>query len=241
MSPAASWWELLLASATQAPPAVRLCLGTALVALTLHVLVLRRGGGGGARVDRVEGGRAAEGSAPPPQPPQSNAAHPPRRLSLSTPGLLFNSAAAGVAVAPGAPPELAPGGKAALRALLAPGQQRDLFLITLLQPVAGVTEAQQAEALTAALVAEGLLGSGAGQLPPHRSLVCSTHVGRVALVRQLATELHVEACAETVAELSRFGVRLQHLSAAAEPGSQGALSTWLFRTWPALDDSAKET
>ena len=58
--------------------------------------------------------------------------------------------------------------------------------------------------LNSALEAEGLLGSGAGQVPKHRLVLCSSQVGKIAIVRQLETSLHVEVDPHVHKELARF-------------------------------------
>ena len=58
--------------------------------------------------------------------------------------------------------------------------------------------------LGSALEADGLLGHGAGQVPKHRVLTCSTEVGKVAIVRQLECSLHIENCNSVYNELARF-------------------------------------
>lgn len=58
--------------------------------------------------------------------------------------------------------------------------------------------------LGSALEADGLLGQGAGQVPKHRVLTCSTEVGKVAIIRQLECSLHIENCKSVHDELARF-------------------------------------
>ena len=228
-----SWLQLLLEALGGAPAPVRVALGTALLALTLQRL-LRRGGAPALAAPAAAGG-AGDGRLPAAaaQAQPASFGGLPRRLSLSTAGILFEGESAGVKP----PLRLVAGAREALGALLAGGAGEvvpvELHLITRLALQPGVDEAAQAEAVATFLAQEGVVGEGKGRLPPHRSLVCTTHVGRVALVRQLAAELHVEACADTVAELSRFGIRLQQLpnSSAAGPGELGR---WLSATWPLL-------
>ena len=82
-------------------------------------------------------------------------------------------------------------------------------------------------AVAALLRTSGLLGAAgeAGRLPRHRCLFCTTDVGRVALARQLAAEVHVEASGATAAELRRFG------TAVTEPVDEGVFSAWVSSTW----------
>lgn len=65
----------------------------------------------------------------------------------------------------------------------------------------------------------GLLGRGAGQLPPHRLLFCGSLDGKVSVVRQLEPGLHVDAHPGTVHALQRFVPRLLLV---ATPGEGGA-------------------
>ncbi|KAK2080938.1 hypothetical protein QBZ16_000792 [Prototheca wickerhamii] len=88
----------------------------------------------------------------------------------------------------------------ALRALL----DRGLDVYLLAHVASDVGEA----VVRGALEAEGLLGAGPGQVSPHRLLLCGTQIGKVSVVRQLEPELHIDADAETVAELQRFIPRL---------------------------------
>ena len=66
----------------------------------------------------------------------------------------------------------------------------------------------------------GALGSAAGQVPRHRFLVCTTRIGKVALVRQIEAAQHVEREAAVHDQLSQFSVP-QWL--VAEPGADGSL------------------
>lgn len=58
--------------------------------------------------------------------------------------------------------------------------------------------------LTSALEADGLLGSGQGQVPKHRLVCCSSEVGKIAIIRQLETSLHIESNSHVHKELARF-------------------------------------
>lgn len=109
-------------------------------------------------------------------------------LSVATVGVLLDGGCRAVL----------PGAAAALGSLLAPG--RRAHLITLLPDA-------RAEAGAAGLLeSAGLVGPGG--VPRHRALFCTTRVGSLALARQLAADLHVEGCADTAAELRRFGARV---------------------------------
>ena len=49
-----------------------------------------------------------------------------------------------------------------------------------------------------ALESAGLLGSGPGQIKPHRALFCSTLEGKNSMVRQLDAQLHIDGHPSTV-------------------------------------------
>jgi len=131
------------------------------------------------------------------------------RLSLSTVGTLLASDSL----------TLLPGAGESLLALDA--QARELYLVTQLPPFG--SDAQTLAAQAAVLC---LLGQ-VGFLRPHRALFCTTQAGRLALVRQLACDVHADGCAETLLELGRFGVRTQQLGG---PGL--TLGQWVGTTWP---------
>eukprot|EP00199_Chlamydomonas_sp_CCMP681_P005932 CAMPEP_0119108388 /NCGR_PEP_ID=MMETSP1180-20130426/14104_1 /TAXON_ID=3052 ORGANISM="Chlamydomonas cf sp, Strain CCMP681" /NCGR_SAMPLE_ID=MMETSP1180 /ASSEMBLY_ACC=CAM_ASM_000741 /LENGTH=260 /DNA_ID=CAMNT_0007093995 /DNA_START=8 /DNA_END=790 /DNA_ORIENTATION=+ len=91
-------------------------------------------------------------------------------------------------------------------------------------------------AVTGALEASGLIGSGLGQIPAHKLLLCSTQVGKVSMVRQLEPELHIDAESSTIHELKRFMPQLVHivcpgqtLSASGAPnvGQATGFAAWL--------------
>eukprot|EP01025_Chloroclados_australasicus_P029585 TRINITY_DN29598_c0_g1_i1.p1 TRINITY_DN29598_c0_g1~~TRINITY_DN29598_c0_g1_i1.p1 ORF type:complete len:144 (+),score=2.95 TRINITY_DN29598_c0_g1_i1:31-432(+) len=67
----------------------------------------------------------------------------------------------------------------------------------------GVLEA----VLWSALEGAGLVGDSQGQIPKHRLLTCTTHVGKIAIVRQLESSMHFESDEEVYSELSRFRVK----------------------------------
>lgn len=58
--------------------------------------------------------------------------------------------------------------------------------------------------LNSALEAEGLLGTGKCQVPKHRLVCCNSVVGKIAIVRQLETSLHIESNTHVHGELARF-------------------------------------
>jgi hypothetical protein len=72
-----------------------------------------------------------------------------------------------------------------------------------------------------ALEIAGVLGDGRGRVPKHRFLVCSTPVGKVAIVRQLEAAQHIECDSGVHDELSRFGVPQWLLS---RPGQRSDLA-----------------
>ncbi|KAL4442723.1 hypothetical protein ABPG77_006717 [Micractinium sp. CCAP 211/92] len=70
-----------------------------------------------------------------------------------------------------------------------------------------------------ALEHAGLLGSGRGQVPPHRVLFCGTLDGKVSLVRQLEPDLHFDGHEKTVSDLQRF---VKQLVLVQPPGAAGS-------------------
>jgi hypothetical protein len=72
-----------------------------------------------------------------------------------------------------------------------------------------------------ALETVNIVGNGNGQVPQHRLLVCTTVPGKVAIVRQLETSLHIECDQSVHEELSRFGVTQWYVM---PPGSTGSLA-----------------
>lgn len=65
----------------------------------------------------------------------------------------------------------------------------------------------------------GLIGTGTGQVPLHRLLLCSTLGGKVSIVRHLESELHIDAQSDTIGELARFIPQLLFI---VPPGSAQA-------------------
>jgi hypothetical protein len=65
--------------------------------------------------------------------------------------------------------------------------------------------------VTGALEAADLLGTGPGQVRPHKLLFCSTLEGKVSVVRQLEPHLHIDAAPPTLEGLRRFMPRLLHV------------------------------
>jgi len=128
--------------------------------------------------------------------------------------------AAGVLLQQRDPAELSADGAALLPAaaeLLAElARAADVYLIT--QVADDVGQA----AVTGALEAAGLLGGGPGQVPPQRSLFCSTLDGKTAVVRQLEPDLHVDASATTVGALRRFLPQILHVRPAGRPAAPAA-------------------
>lgn len=49
-----------------------------------------------------------------------------------------------------------------------------------------------------ALEHAGVVGNGAGHVPPHRLLFCDTLDGKASIVRQLEPEIHIDASSVTV-------------------------------------------
>ena len=186
-----------VAAAGTSAPALRACLGSVLLALALH------------RALRPRTLTAAAAPVSVDAPVCSGGVLRASRVSLSTVGTLLTSDTL----------TLLPGAGEALLALGA--QARDLYLVTQL-PTFG-SDAQTLAAQAAVLC---LLGQ-AGFKEPHHALFCTTQAGRLALVRQLACDVHADGCAETLLDLGRFGVRTQQL------GGQGlTLGQWVGTTWP---------
>eukprot|EP00884_Botryococcus_braunii_P016383 jgi/Botrbrau1/3428/Bobra.139_1s0008.1 len=74
-----------------------------------------------------------------------------------------------------------------------------------------------------ALEAGGVTGNGAGQIPPHRLITCSTLEGKVSIVRQLEPELHIDGHHQTIEDLKRFMPQLLHIrQEGSQPAGQGA-------------------
>jgi hypothetical protein len=90
----------------------------------------------------------------------------------------------------------------ALKSLREAANVCKVFLILCDNSTDGLLEAIVRSALETAHV----VGSGNGQVPRHRFLVCTTVPGKVAIVRQLETSLHIECDQGVHEELSRFGV-----------------------------------
>lgn len=80
--------------------------------------------------------------------------------------------------------------------------------------------------LTSALEADGLLGSGKGQVPKHRLVCCSSEVGKIAIVRQLETSMHVESNSHVHKELARFKTMQWFVG---KPGTQEGLVSLVRR------------
>ena len=216
------------------PASLRAGLGAAALVLALHAALGRAGtrlggvdrGGegaaGGGDVSRGGDAAAREGSGP-----SGGRAHGPAggasvgrkagvlRVSIATPGLLVTSqgGSADVAVASSSLDEK---GTAAVARLVAAGC--DVYLITQLQATTTL-HTQRIAAVDACLPAA----------QRHRSLVCSTQAGRIALVRQLGADCHLDAAADVAAELGRLRVPCVHVTAGAAGLSdwvEGHLAEW---------------
>ena len=184
------WQALLAADAAAAsaaaaagcsPRALKACVGTALALVAVHhLLTSRRGAAEAAPVGAPDDG-------PVPAAPQATravpaataaAARPPARVCVATPSVIF----AGPADALAEGQALAVAEHAA-RAIAALAAVTDVYLITQVAPGDGAVRAEAAA--RESLLAAGVVGSGAGAVPPHRALFCTTQVGRIALVRQV--------------------------------------------------------
>ncbi|KIZ05701.1 hypothetical protein MNEG_2263 [Monoraphidium neglectum] len=126
-----------------------------------------------------------------------------KRVTLSAPGVLLEQwEASELSEAASARAEAA----AVLREI---ARAADVYLI------AHVPDDLAAAILAGALEAAGVVGHGPGQVPPQRLLLCGTADGKVSVVRQLEPELHIDASARTVGDLSRF---VPQLLLIARPG-----------------------
>ncbi|GMH37272.1 hypothetical protein BSKO_05145 [Bryopsis sp. KO-2023] len=77
-----------------------------------------------------------------------------------------------------------------------------------------------------ALEAAGVIGKGPRQVPPHHLILCDTLKGKVAVVRQIEPELHVDGDHNTVSELQRFIPQQLHIfrkGGALATGSKGII------------------
>jgi hypothetical protein len=131
-----------------------------------------------------------------------------RRITVSVPGVLFKEtdpAALSSAATP------LPAAAAALRAALATAgpSKPDLYLLAHVEDDIG--EAVVRGTLEHAGLVSDILSSSSSSssssgavCPPHRLLLCGTLEGKVALVRQLESELHIDADLKTVENLRRF-------------------------------------
>lgn len=137
-----------------------------------------------------------------------------KRVSLSVPGVCLHESSIsdlqnGATVIP-----------QAVSLLADMAQACEVYLIS--QVLDDISQA----AVTGALEAAGLLGNGRRQIKPHRLLFCSSLEGKVAIVRQLDTQLHFDASASTVDDLYRF-VQLVHIQ---QPGDITKAATSAAKT-----------
>ena len=186
------WQALLAADAAAAsaaaaagcsPRALKACVGTALALVAVHhLLTSRRGAAEAAPVGAPDNGPAlAAPQATRAVPPATAAAaRLPARVCVATPGVIFAGPAD--ALAEGQALALAEHAASAIATLAA---VTDVYLITQVAPGDGAVRAEAAA--RESLLAAGVVGSGAGAVPPHRALFCTTQVGRIALVRQVRT------------------------------------------------------
>lgn len=89
----------------------------------------------------------------------------------------------------------------------------DAYIVTQVQDDVGQA------VLMGSLEAAGLVGDQPGQLRPHRLLFCSTLDGKMAIVRQIEPDLHIDGSAKTIDDLKRFMPQLLHIQ---QPGTQAA-------------------
>jgi hypothetical protein len=129
-----------------------------------------------------------------------------RRVTVSVPGVLLEQReASDLSDAASARPD-------ALRALRELARAAEVFLL------AHVPDDVGAALVAGALEAAGALGGAAGQVAPQRLLLCGTADGKISIVRQLEPDLHIDASARTIGDLSRF---VPQLLLIAEPGPDG--------------------
>lgn len=77
-----------------------------------------------------------------------------------------------------------------------------------------------------ALEAAGVIGKGPRQVLPHHLILCDTLKGKVAVVRQIEPELHIDGDHNTVSELQRFIPQQIHVfrkGGALATGSKGII------------------
>lgn len=72
-----------------------------------------------------------------------------------------------------------------------------------------------------ALEAAGVIGLNSRQVPPHRLILCETLGGKVAIVRQIEPELHIDGDHLTVNELQRFIPQQLHIFKQSGPLALG--------------------
>eukprot|EP00803_Ostreobium_quekettii_P008337 evm.model.scf_5205.1 EVM.evm.TU.scf_5205.1 scf_5205:405-1829(+) len=81
---------------------------------------------------------------------------------------------------------------------------RELTACTQLYLLAQVSSDVGEAVVRGALEAAGVVGRGWHQVAPHRLLLCQTMAGKVAIVRQVEPELHIDADPRTIEDLQRF-------------------------------------
>lgn len=218
------------------PKEVKLGLGVALGLIALHRLLSAppKPSDGEAVARAASGGGAAAGhagvSGQATEPAEASTTSSADRLkgvgrvTLATQGVLFSGGSREV---PQATAAIAADAADALKQI---AKSAEVYLITQV----GSDDAEKA--VMAALQAAGVVGSGCGCVPAHKVLFCSTDIGRIALVRQITPDLHVDASADIVKELARFGTRLLHVvgpgntSPVPTVASAGCLASYISST-----------
>lgn len=124
-----------------------------------------------------------------------------RRLTITVPGVLIEENSANQLQ------------EAVTMKELAMDIMKHVLLYTDVYLVAQVLDEVAQAVVLGTLEASGLVGREASMIPCHRVLFCSTSEGKVAIVRQLDPDLHIDGDAETVEALKRFIPLLLHIPA----------------------------
>eukprot|EP01024_Parvocaulis_polyphysoides_P023949 TRINITY_DN2202_c0_g1_i3.p1 TRINITY_DN2202_c0_g1~~TRINITY_DN2202_c0_g1_i3.p1 ORF type:complete len:259 (-),score=26.51 TRINITY_DN2202_c0_g1_i3:191-967(-) len=96
----------------------------------------------------------------------------------------------------------------------------DVYLIN--QVVDNLSE----ELIMNTLESSGLIGTGQGQFPAHKILFCSKPEGKIAMARQLESELHIDNDPVVIHELGRFLPRVLLIDSEGKPPIPGTRNIW---------------
>eukprot|EP01026_Neomeris_dumetosa_P031761 TRINITY_DN2519_c0_g1_i1.p1 TRINITY_DN2519_c0_g1~~TRINITY_DN2519_c0_g1_i1.p1 ORF type:complete len:254 (-),score=6.86 TRINITY_DN2519_c0_g1_i1:384-1145(-) len=80
------------------------------------------------------------------------------------------------------------------------------------------------------LESSGLIGSGSNQFPPHKVLFCSKLEGKIAMARQLESQLHIDNDPIVIHELGRFLPRVLLIDSEGRPPIPGTRNIWGARS-----------